>query len=69
MAVVLGNLYIALIAAGASEEQATEASEVTSGGQRYFSSIDSKISLMIGMTAFSIVFNFATLLILLTRPT
>jgi hypothetical protein len=65
MAIVLRDLYLALIQAGASEETAAAASEELVRFRSFPSAIESKLSLSTYMIGFSTGLSIAALVILL----
>ena len=59
MAVMLGNLYRALVTAGAPDEDAQRAAEEVAGFESRLTGIESKVSLLQGMVGFNLALTAA----------
>ena len=57
MAVMLGNLYDALISAGAADDKARKAAEEMAGYENRFSKLDADMALVKWMVGFSLGLN------------
>ena len=54
MAVMMGNLYAALVEAGASEPEARKAAEEVAGFENRLASLEGKLNLLTWMVGFNI---------------
>ena len=59
MAVMLGNLYRALVTAGAPGEEAQKAAEEVAGFESRLAGIESKVSLLQRMVGFNLALSVA----------
>ena len=59
MAVMLGNLYRALVTAGAPDEDAQKAAEEVAGFESRLAGIDSRVTLLQWMVGFNLVLTTA----------